>query len=407
MIPFSIPKIISFAINPDVYYKNSYACLPAKICNMGYNVSNINKINLIYSMIEVLNQLKKIASLQCNNSIHFRNGLFNAERIWAKRRYVRNDNTAFFSACIAFTLIRYKKYFTSTELQVANNIISQMQPAFDAFRNKDGHASYNFWETKPTKHFPGGYFAKRFKFFMIPDDIDDSAIIHIVKPHTRLEQLSLKEKMSAYAIGNLKWPDRPVEGYETLKPYNTFFVKNMPSAFDICALCNALYFSLHYNLPLNEQDEHSLKLIHQCLENDDHLKRPCSLSPYYPNTVLIIYHMVRLACDFKILQQYVQKLITQCYAFLNNATLAEMERLMLVICIEKLEESCIEISEPNDTNKARHPFFVAGLLGEVSPKWLRKISNYSFTQIKYTCSGYAEVLWLEHLLLFRKHQKTI
>lgn len=111
---------------------------------------------------------------------------------------------------------------------------------------------------------------------MIPDDIDDSAMIHLVKAHTGAEQLALKEKMVHYAIGNLKWPDSPVKGYEHLKSYNTFFVKHMPAAFDICALCNALYFVYYYQLPLNEQDEHSLKLIVQCLENDDH-SRPYSL----------------------------------------------------------------------------------------------------------------------------------
>jgi hypothetical protein len=193
-------------------------------------------------MNPVLAQLHVLASLQCNKDLYFTDGLFATERVWAKGIYHRKDNTAFFTACIGFTLMRYQKRFTREELILVNSMLEKMKPAFEHFRNKDGHASYNFWQTKPSRHFPGGHFARRFKFFMIPDDIDDSAMIHLVKEQPKEEQLSLKDKMVRYAIGNLKWPDQPVKGYEDFKSYNTFFVKNMPSAFDICALCNALYF---------------------------------------------------------------------------------------------------------------------------------------------------------------------
>lgn len=66
---------------------------------------------LIYSMNEVLQQLHKIANLQTNGSIYFTKGLFEAERIWAGGLYAREDNTGFFSACIGFTLVRYKSFF--------------------------------------------------------------------------------------------------------------------------------------------------------------------------------------------------------------------------------------------------------------------------------------------------------
>jgi len=354
-------------------------------------------------MNPVLNQLQLLSDLQCKNDVYFTDGLFAANRRWAKGLYYRKDNTAFFTACIGFALMRYKKLFTDDELEVADSILEKMQPAFKHFRNKDGHASYNFWQTKPSKHFPGGFFARRFKFFMIPDDIDDSAMIHLVKLHPREEQLALKNKMTRYAIGNLKWPDKPITGYEKYKPYNTFFVKNMPAAFDVCVLCNALYFVYYHQIPLNEQDEHSLSIISKCLEEDDHVRRPYSMSPYYPSATLIIYHVVRFMIDLKVAELigFRKKLLNQCIQLLKNNRVSGVEQLLLTICIQKLEPTRLLISEPRDEEKYNFPFFVAGILGEVNPKWLRKMAISDGTHIKYHSKAYAETLWLEYLILIR------
>ena len=62
-------------------------------------------------MNPVLAQLQVVASLQCKNDLYFTDGLFACERRWAKGLYKRKDNTAFFTACIGFTLMRYKKLF--------------------------------------------------------------------------------------------------------------------------------------------------------------------------------------------------------------------------------------------------------------------------------------------------------
>lgn len=364
---------------------------------------------LIYCMNPVLSQLQRITHLQCKDDLYFTDGLFAAERLWAKGFYRRKDNTAFFAACIGFTLKRYTQLFKEEELVLVKGILANMKPAFASFRNKDGHASYNFWQTNPSRHFPGGHFAGRFQFFMIPDDIDDSAMIHLVIPHSAHEQLSLKEKMVKYAIGNLKWPDKPVNGYERYKPYNTFFVKNMPAAFDICALCNALYFVYFYQLPLNEQDEHSMSLIKRCIENDDHLMRPYEMSPYYPQTPLILYHLVRFIIDMKVepLKPLVEKLLKQCEQLLQKAPKHGMTALILQLSIQKIKGISIALMEPDEKEKACFPFFVAGILGEVGPKWLRSLASANATHIKYCCNAYAEVLWLEHLLLNRAAQQVI
>jgi len=370
---------------------------------------NSEKNIFIYTMDAIFAQLYLLERLQCKNDLYYTDGLYAAARVWANNSYHRKDNTCFFTACIGLTLIRYRKLFKAEELEIVDGILERMHAAFENFRNKDGHASYNFWQTMPSKHFPGGYFAHRFNFFMIPDDIDDSAMIHLVKRHTKEEQLALKEKMIKYAVGNLKWPDKPVRGYEKFKPYNTFFVKNMPAAFDVCALSNALYFIYDAQLTLNEQDEHSLAIITKCIAQNDHLNRPYEVSPYYPNSILIIYHVVRLMIDFSVecLFRYREKILNQSKQLLLNATQNKMEQLLLTICIQKIEPQTIHIDEPNMKEKKHFSFFVAGLLGEVRPKWLRSLAFSNVTHIKYQSGAYAEALWLEHLLLNSAAKKLI
>lgn len=353
-------------------------------------------------------QLKRIAALQCSQHKIYSDGLFPAVRTWLGGLYSRKDNTAFFSACIGFTLLRYMDRFTDEEALWARSIIDKMKPAFARFKNKDNHSSYNFWMTIPGGQFPGGYIAYRLAFFMIPDDIDDSALIHLVLEHSDKEKVALREKMIRYALGVLKWPDRPVKGFEHFKAYNTFFVKNMPSSFDVCALCNTLYFILYNKFNLQEQDEHSLQLIAQSIAQDDYLNRPYQIAPYYPNSILIIYHYIRLIVDLEpgILLPYKDTLLEKCYELYNKPQLKAMEKLILQICILKLGGTATSIAEPTQSEKSSYPFFVAGLLGEVKPKWLRALGFLKFSHIQYHALAYAEVLWLEYLLLLkeRNHQ---
>jgi hypothetical protein len=78
-----------------------------------------------------------------------------------------------------------------------------------------------------------------------------------------------------------------------------------------------------------------------------------------------------------------------------------MSKLLLHICVQKLDPSFINIKKPETSQMSKYTFFVAGILGEVKPKLLRAVSYHKFTHITYHCLAYAEVLWLEHLLLNR------
>lgn len=64
------------------------------------------------------------------------------------------------------------------------------------------------------------------------------------------------------------------------------------------------------------------------------------------------------------MQQFNSKLVSQATALINNSN--EIEQLLLIISLEKLQQNSLSIIEPSDESKAKYPFFVAGILGEVS-----------------------------------------
>ena len=70
--------------------------------------------------------------------------------------------------------------------------------------------------------------------------------------------------------------------------------KHFPVVFDICVLSNVLHFVQRYNMPWTAADSASLKVILQSITSGDYYKKPLSVSPYYGNTSIILYHLARL-----------------------------------------------------------------------------------------------------------------
>ena len=342
-----------------------------------------------------------------DSGLFFKKGGFACERKWLGGLYRRDDNTFFFNACIVFQIQRLLPYFNEEQQSIALSIVQDMEKSHLLYRNKDGHSSYNFWQTNPSQHFPGGYLARHLKFFMIPDDIDDSALVHLSFEHSIAERESLFQKAATYAIGTLKLPDLPVKGYEHLFPFNTFFVKNMPAAFDVCALSNFLYFVMKYRLPHNNHVRDSIACIALCIKQKDYLKRPYEVSPYYPKTALIIYHITRILSDWNIseLEGFKHSFINDILVLLEEAKQNSVHHLLLHICLLRLGITPkYLITNISDKDKKDFAFFVAGILGEVKPIWLRSMAHYGITHITYHCSAYAEMLWIEYLCLLRSQQ---
>ena len=250
-------------------------------------------------MSELLDRfIKNSVKEQSVGDPYFPEGLFPAYRANSLLGYTRPDTTLFFSAIMCFTLQSLRGY-TSVESQpLIDAMVERVKKNYPDFRNKDGLKTYNFWKTRPSRHFPNGYLFRHFEHFRIPDDLDDTAFVYLTENPTEPELLWLKDKLAQHANGTRQWIKNTYPEYRTLRAYSTWFGKNMYIEFDACVLSNMLYCIFQYKLPLNQHDTDSLHYIRSVIETDRYRTEPFRCAHQYPHTALIIYHVARLIAAF-------------------------------------------------------------------------------------------------------------
>jgi hypothetical protein len=242
--------------------------------------------------------IDRIEALQSTGNALFPKGLFPAQRSNSMIGYRRPDTTMFFSAITAFTLQSIRKYCSAESQAQIDSIHKQVTANYPDFQNKDGLKTYNFWKTKPSRHFPNGRWFHRFEHFRIPDDIDDTAFAYLTTDPSREELFWLKEKLALHANGTRLWIRNTYPEYKLLPAYSTWFGKNMYVEFDVSVLSNMLYCMMHYKLPLNGHDEASFEYIRSVIQTGRYIDAPFRCAHQYPRTPLIIYHVSRLIAAF-------------------------------------------------------------------------------------------------------------
>lgn len=281
------------------------------------------------------------------------------------------------------------------------NILPLLQERLPDYQNKDGEASYNFWRTRPSAHWPFGKFAGKNRFFQIPDDIDDSALAHYLLGGKKTGLEALRSKMLRYANVNIgkkhlfSFPE-----YRNKKIYNTFFIKNMPCGFDFCALSNVMHVFHDAGLPLCEEDNDSIFFLRQSLFSGQFLHRPDLVSPYYPDSAIILYHAVRSrACLFSEREQ-IEFLLPKLQDFFASCR-RPVQKMMMASSLMKLGANPGLRSLPNETELDDFVFFVAGLFGEFHSPLIRALNRFSMTRVQYHCRTFSDALLFEYLVLKR------
>jgi len=354
--------------------------------------------------------IEQIERSQSEGDHYFPGGIFPAYRINKSIGYHRPDTTIFFSAIIAFTLQSLRSA-TGNDIQEKIDLICEKVIAnYPDFQNKDGLKTYNFWKTKPSRHFPNGNLFHRFEHFRIPDDIDDTAFIYLTTKPSSEELHWLKNKLKLHANGAKQWIRNTYPEYRTLKAYSTWFGKNMYIEFDVSVLCNMLYCIFKYELPLNEHDEASLQYIRSVIETDRYLHVPFRCAHQYPRTALIIYHVTRLMAAFNpaILKDVKQKLIDDTGKLLKNAR-HPMDRVILSTSLMRLGVLPDRVLVENITTKDFEGFyfFIAGLLTAYENPVLYKISNLPLFHMQWTCEAHCWVLLAEYEVLWNSLNRNL
>lgn len=280
--------------------------------------------------------------------------------------------------------------------------MDKLRANYSDFQNKDGLKTYNFWQTKPSRHFPNGYVFRRFEHFRIPDDVDDTAFVYLTDEPSARELLWLKDKLAQHTNGSKQWIRNTYPQYRKLRAYSTWFGKNMYVEFDACVLSNILYCIFRYDLPLNEHDAHSLLYIRSVIETDRYRSEPFRCAHQYPSTVLIIYHVARLmaAFDPAALHPIKAKLIDDAEQLLA-AENQPMNRVLLSTSLLRLGKSPDRIPVENFTEKdfKGFRFFIAGLLTAYESPILYKIATNQLFHMSWTCEAHCWTMLLEYEIL--------
>lgn len=327
-------------------------------------------------------------------------GLFPSVRRNNTLKYKRIDSNVFFTAITVFTLQNLRSSVSNKAQQIIDQIAQRAVAAYPIFKNKDGLNTYNFWPTRPSRHFPNGYLFRHFDHFRIPDDIDDTAMVYLTTQPTRNEQFWLKDKLSQHANGSGHHQIRNTYAdYQRLRAYSTWFGKNMGVDFDACALTNLLYCIYHYNLPHNEHDVDSLTYLRLIVESGRYLSEPFRCAPHYARTSLIIYHLARLMAAFDVpaLELIRPQLIADGYRELVTAK-NPIEQLMLVTALVRLRAPVPPRSFDGleDAVRTFH-FFIAGMLTAYEQPWLRRFADRPIVQMRWQCEAHSWALVAEYL----------
>jgi hypothetical protein len=265
---------------------------------------------------------------------------------WAQRstpfwRYKRTDNNLF---SIVSTLFILQGFAPPYLLKSLHKKITALYPAY---RNKDGRATYNFYPTTPSRHFPNGYLMQHLDHFRLPDDIDDTALVYLTQPADTENVSLLKSLCEEFAQS---FPDHS-------RRYTTWFGKTMPQEQDLCALINLLHlFAIHKTTP-TETEKHTYTYLASALQNVR--QNPFELSRHYGSPALILYHYTRhLSSVPSPLSSYRPLLLKELLAQ-RKVEKVPMNVLLLETSLLKLGEARPPLPSFSPSEKAFHTFLGA------------------------------------------------
>lgn len=360
----------------------------------------MNKISVQIDQI-----IERIAELQNNaDRRFFPEGLFESSRSNDFWGYHRPDTNIFFSAITVFTLNKIKGSFSEKSQKIVHQISEKVIQNYPLFQNKDGLKTYNFFQTKPSRHFPNGKFLHHFNHFKIPDDIDDTAMIFLTSKHSPEDAKALKFKLQEHSNGYKLCIQNTFREYVDLYAYSTWFGKNMYIEFDACALSNILYCLLSYGVGFDQHGRDSLEYIMGVILKKQYLTHPFKVAHQYKRTPLIMYHVGRLLADFDLpdTQDIRKVLINDMQEYLQRE-LHIMDRILILTTLKKLKASpqqsinYEEIERITTKDFEGFYFFIAGFLTAYEFPFFYKMASSPLFHINWFSEAHCWALVAEYL----------
>ncbi|MEJ7769264.1 MAG: hypothetical protein WKF89_15705 [Chitinophagaceae bacterium] len=382
--------------------------LPATICHL-YLLFAITTYSQspTYDTAEVQRIVRRIQTLQATEEKGFFDGMFPAYREYHHRRgKLKNDDNIFFTGIIAFTLRRLQPLLDSTSSNICDSILASASTVYRHYKSTSGRPSYNFWQKDPPEIFPNGGWLNLFnKAKALADDLDDTAILSMAQNSADSTALQVHTLMQAYT--NTK--ERPAKGtlemYRNIYAYSSWFGEMMPREMDVCILSNALLFVHSYHLPYSAADSASITFISKVVENRHYLQEGLAISPNYPRTPVIIYHIARLMSESTIpeLEKQRPQLIADakdCYKKTTNF----LDRVMLSTSLLRLgvqipyQNFYIDSNLETLVEDNNFIFFQANMFSLFNRRLNKLIDKLGIGKFYYYCPAWNETLLLENLI---------
>lgn len=317
---------------------------------------------------------------------------------WAVRfspfwHYRRRENNVFTLASTLFILDELHPHLSEAQQKKTAEIRRLILREYPRFRNKDGRATYNFYTTRPSGHFPNGLFMRRFDHFRLPDDIDDTALITFTLNPPQAEVQALKALTETFA------EDLPSEK----RVYSTWYGKTMPKEQDVCALLNLLYLFHAYRLPLTRTDQDTLDFLKE--NADKILTHPFEIARHYASPALILYHYSRFMSRFSTSLDPLRPLIIASAKKVLRTEKVMMNRVILESALLRLGEKRAPLPLHEIHSRGFHTFIGAPFAPYAST-WTKRWAARPAYQIFWRSDLHEKAFLAEYLVLSRLNSEN-
>lgn len=352
--------------------------------------------------------LQTILNKQVKIDAFFKAGTFITHRQYANSKKLKEDNTIFYAALIHFTIQELRPLLTLEEKTLADSICIGITKAYDFYRNPKPRGSYNFWPFVNGKKtfFPNqGWFSRMSNRLALPDDIDDTAIILINLNVSSKQAQQLHDSTQFYVNGKHRWAKNTLDEFKNLPAYSTWYGIKMPIEFDFVAQCNYLYFTNYYRLLPTSADTATIQLVNQIIRKNYYLDKPFHVSPYYYNTINILYHAARLGSKYNVFDTDIKtKIIGQLNENLQKETNA-FNKILLATSLLKFKYPLTNFNDDFirklNSNTTDFVFFKNYILAHLGNPIKRIAGSTRLSQFNWFCSAFNDCLILEYLVLKR------
>lgn len=360
-----------------------------------------------YKDSTLINELiKDIAAAQVSADGEFYKGMFPSFRECggAPHNY-QPDNNIFFTAIAAFAFRNMRSELNGENRKIAEQIIKNAASAYPYYKDQFGDPFYNFWPTH-APIMPHTYYFQYLKgVFGQGEDADDTVMILMTGENDDSANQVVKNRLIEVANkSNNRNIISTYKKYKNIPAYSTYLGKRMTPDFDFAVHCNILYFMYDKQLPFTVQDNATLNLLLQMLQNREYMKAPVYLSPYYVKPSILIYHLARLMGAFHIpeLEKYKMQLENDISYILEQSNNV-MDQIILRTSLLRLGATAPEldlysIKEFEASNQQQYIFFQARAAFSYPSPFKQIFLNWSYITYYFYCPAYNKILWLEYLV---------